>query len=623
MKKRLLSIFIVTALLLVSCGKKDVAEDTVIKDNSASIEDADQESTEQKTEEKNSPIEKVDISADVTPGNIIVADESEDLLGELKVNTERPKQNFLKNNSYNFIHYTFKAYKDSTEPIVLYVNGETSLLDNMPIIEAGKTYEFEIYRETRNYGSVSAYIEADGTKSNTATIYAYDRIDSENAKVVYSEIHDFEALTKDLISDGYISDDNKQEALSRVEKAANEIKENGDILEVVRSDDHIYIRFNSGIEYIYAPPTQGEKASDDGISIYTYQPFADPNGANSLPTEEMDSLAEHIDDTFERIEYSHDVNDGDIDMDYIIDHFSRNQVIIWDGHGDYDERIGAYLLTGDIWEGKQDYQIGKGWLLTNGGRYCVGADFFDQWFDEGSLENSFIVLSACCSGIEDSSHSLLKILRRKGASVVVGFNNYVKISYANNLVDFALRKMCTSDGDTFELYSSYDAFNLAIGAYGKDDSDKTPAAPIYCGEHDYRFSTAIENVNNATIPDGVYSTALGVYGKNETDTFELYGHTTGNLKNARIDNTTGTLIIEAGFIYDEDSSKVIPYGKYELPLSSNYILEAGTGEGPMKYFVNDFNELFFDNSMNNGYEGFGFSIFVEDGNVNRILCWGS
>ncbi len=132
-----------------------------------------------------------------------------------------------------------------------------------------------------------------------------------------------------------------------------------------------------------------------------------------------------------------------------------------------------------------------------------------------------------------------------------------------------------------------------------------------------------EETNNAQIPDGIYDTALGVYGKNQNATFELYSFVTGNLKNARIDSTSNTLIVEAGFIHDEDSSIIIPYGIYELPLSPDCKIEAGTGDGPMDYSKDDFNDLFYDNSTSEGLAGFGFSIWLENGTVNRILCWGS
>lgn len=625
MKRKITCLSIIAVLLLASCGKKDSAEDNITNNSASSI--TTQEVVSNDVSENN--IEQTDVSANATPAEVILTNESNELLGKLTISSgERTRQHYLLNDSYNTIHFTLKAYKDSTTPISLYVNDELiTIPDEMPTIEAGQTYDYEIRRKVSNYNPISAYYEVDGIKSNTATIYTYDRYTPDKAQESLKKIESLEVLNKSLMKDGYISDDNIEKALSNIEKAASVLKDKGDILDIDKGDDNVYIRFKSGIEYIYMPPTQGVKASGDEISIYTYQPFADPNVENALPTEELDQLAEFIDESFEKIEYSHDINDEIIDMDYIIENFSNNQIIIWDGHGGYNEHIGAFLVTGDTLQANlKEYGPGKGWLITDGGRFAVGADFFDMWFDNGSLDNSFIVLSACKSGVEDESHSLLQTLNDKGAEVVIGFTDSVLIDYANNYVTEVLKKMCTIDESTSDYYTSYDACNYGIKICGKDDGDDTPAAPIYCGEYDYRFSTAIEKaeeMKNAPIPDGVYDTALGVYGKNQDATFELYGYVTGNLKNARIDSTSNTLIVEAGFMHDEDSSIIIPYEIYELPLSPDYRLEAGTGDGPMDFSVESFNSLFYDNSMIAGYEGFGFSIWVNNGTVNRMLCWGS
>ena len=68
---------------------------------------------------------------------------------------------------------------------------------------------------------------------------------------------------------------------------------------------------------------------------------------------------------------------------------------------------------------------------------------------------------------------------------------------------------------------------------------------LFLGDNDYQFEAAIAIINNgAIIPDGVYSTALGVFGQNEEDTYELYGYPIGNMKNAKIDSASNTLIVE-------------------------------------------------------------------------------
>ena len=101
-----------------------------------------------------------------------------------------------------------------------------------------------------------------------------------------------------------------EKVLSIIEKEAISLMNEGIVIEERRSDDHVYMRFNSGLEYIYTPPQEGVKATSKELSVYTYQPFADEEKEMHLPTEQMDNVASFIDDSFDGIVFADNLDDG-------------------------------------------------------------------------------------------------------------------------------------------------------------------------------------------------------------------------------------------------------------------------------------------------------------------------
>jgi hypothetical protein len=173
-----------------------------------------------------------------------------------------------------------------------------------------------------------------------------------------------------------------------------------------------------------------------------------------------------------------------------------------------------------------------------------------------------------------------------------------------------------------ELFSfSYDEFSSVSETYSSAQSEEAHNAK---SENEVNGSDgSTSNNSNYGIPDGKFSAAMGCFGSNNSDSFMLWESPMGNLRNARIDVASNTMIIEGGFIYDDNSSKTIPYGTYELPLNSEFNLACVTPDGLMDYSSEEFNNLFYNDAENESQRGFGFSISVKNGAVTDIICWGS
>lgn len=121
---------------------------------------------------------------------------------------------------------------------------------------------------------------------------------------------------------------------------------------------------------------------------------------------------------------------------------------------------GEYDITGY----EDDIQA-KRIAIGGGGSIVLLPGFFKHYLT--SMPNSLVVLSACRSMY---NNSLANVLLSKGAGAVMGFDNYVLTSYAQNTTDHIISEMLNSDS-TFG-----DAVNSAVNSYGANDGQLSPAA---------------------------------------------------------------------------------------------------------------------------------------------------
>jgi hypothetical protein len=618
------------SILASSCGKADEAN---MEDNAVSIVSSDLASTEVSDNSKDTNEEEkelhVDVTDPVTPKTVkTINTNNEESVGTLECTSVSTHSHYLLHDNNNTVNFSFESNITCDTTFKLYINDVEATYPEYSHIEKGQKYVFQCDYRADSYDRVQAFVEINGQKSNVIFLDAYDVMYDEDKEEIFNAITDIESLDDEYVTDGYIDESKWDTVLSKMEDAVITLEEQGLVIFHEVSDNHIYIKFSTGVEYVYSLPQEGVKAGGKEISVYTYQPFADTKSKNHLPTKAMDDVAGYIDEHFDEIGFSQNIDDDDVNLGNISSNFARNQVIIWDGHGDYDSNFGAYVLTGQEWKSSTAGlpNVGTGWLITNDKTIAVGAGYFNQTFKKGSLDNSLVIMNACKTAQYNSTYDLCGSLNDLGATAVIGFDNTVTVGYANGVIEYTLEKMCQIDEETGDYYTAYDALCYALGAYGVDDSvnyNGIGAAPVYFGDINYRFSSAIENLNTKTIPDGKYNAALGCFGANTEDTVLLYGeYPSGNLYKANIDSNSNVLLIEAGFIDNDDRTHIIQYDEYELPLSSNYKLQAGGGGGePMTYYVTDFNDMF--SGKNDWAEGFGFTITIEGGLVTSILCWGS
>ncbi len=638
--KKWLSCFCVTMLVLLSaCGKesnqpttevRSTSESTVVQEAVPDIDDI----THQKRE--------IDISVDVTPVEINVKEMEleDDTAGQLDCiinNWNFVDSGYMFRNQSNVISFTFTPNISGEGDIIIYDGDKDFHRFDLKSYEAGKTYTAsEVLVKPEEYREIHAYVDIDGVKSNSFTIYTYDKLSGENKNEAIDYINTFEEAVEVYEVDGYIPEGSVDDALKTVEGAANDLMNQEKVLVVRNNRCSVYVKFSNGIEYLYQPTIKGRTEGDGEINVATVEPYdslEDPDEDGSKYNTMVDGLGSLIEETFDTAKFTYDRNNEEVSLGFISQLLGDNQVILWYGHGGWDEEIGSSLMTGDFLSATDLSQgnIGKGILYISDDRIGITKDYIHNTFNSNSFANSMVFLHSCYSSKKDLDIEFL----RKGASVVVGFSDSVITAYGNDIMEYTIKKMCTINEATGDFYTIREALSYAEGYCGVNDAEYggTGTYPILIGNGDYTFKNAIESVEEIPIPDGEYIAALGP--KELTDTFEFYDETLGNIYSAKIDTNANMFLANAGFV-NIQTGEIIPYGEYELPCSTKFIVQAYGGEddangNPIYYEENieTFNGFFTtenndsaQNPMAN-ISGFGFRMTIQDGVVEKLFLFGS
>lgn len=120
-------------------------------------------------------------------------------------------------------------------------------------------------------------------------------------------------------------------------------------------------------------------------------------------------------------------------------------VVLIDSHG--TKCINPYILIGEelnedrfLWDAvyylqhveySADYCSGRILCTTKRNRLAVGGKFFDKYYSDDSLSESFWYLGACHSLCNDS---IASALCKKGAEAIIGFDKPVSVEYCNRLL---------------------------------------------------------------------------------------------------------------------------------------------------------------------------------------------
>lgn len=279
-----------------------------------------------------------------------------------------------------------------------------------------------------------------------------------------------------LNDEGYVESSDIPAMLDEVEQLAQQGVSDGTIAYYNREDDNVFIKFASGIPYLFIPYEKDKLSGGGGGQILTIEPTADDYSVNlsyviavatawgcgieyedSLrPSSNANLIVENVPDLYTydyRYPTPYDVVDpirgagaslrnSNVTIDGM-KALADYKVIIWEGHGAYNETIHSALITGESFLGWKDFSKYKTDLEDNTiiltsfptipetdiayspiRYYGITSKFVEKYI--GDMDEALVFLGAC-SSLKDEV--LAQSFLDKGASVVLGYTDITTMYY--------------------------------------------------------------------------------------------------------------------------------------------------------------------------------------------------
>lgn len=308
-------------------------------------------------------------------------------------------------------------------------------------------------------------------------------------------------ISADYEVDGIVPVESKLAAINSVYERTQKLIEEGKVLESRKNEYGVSMQLESGIWYNYSPADK-DVNSNPGKSVVTIQPYNLSGGDMAHPTDLIDTVAGEIADRVSGLRLGSNIDDQSVTL-AMMSSLGKDQVIIWDGHGSYDDEEGPLLATG-MENGSQkeikdsDLVSGCLWYSNGGGRILVSPKWFSRNIKSGQFRDSAFYFTTCYGG-KDSR--LAQELINKGADSVVAFSDSVYTLYCWDMCKSIFDKMTERNKDTGYLYTLDEAVAYASDKWEDNDlayavryhSDKglrakTPAYIRLFGKKAYRLT---------------------------------------------------------------------------------------------------------------------------------------
>lgn len=261
------------------------------------------------------------------------------------------------------------------------------------------------------------------------------------------------------------------------------------------SSSCIRVKLSTGGNYIIAPAMEeydagSEDEGDFELKIATYQPCYDSYDSSlSDMMKYVDRAAETIDGEFDQYIFSSSANldDRDVTPEAVLD-FSEYHVILWHGHGSYDDSFGSLLVSGIPRSRDNDIRyhdlIDSGALLYSADSYYFSYLFFENYLPDGALDNAIVYLGTCCSG---KSSTLANSLLNKGAAAVYANSDIIHTVYNLKMIKSVAEGLCKKNADG-AYYSVAEALEYAKDQNGRYDYGQTDDTYVRLFTNDDSFN---------------------------------------------------------------------------------------------------------------------------------------
>ena len=394
--------------------------------------------------------------------------------------------------------------------------------------------------------------------------YIFDEFDSEDFEKyedLCTKIDKIEASFLDL--DGYVPDEQVNNAIMSVAELASSLKKEKEILQYKinyyeEKPVSVWIKMFSGMEVVYTPKQKNILSSDtsfapniSSMTIYLPSLF---DFDSSLQDDIRNKYYKFYEDVtsleFPLCSKAGIFENNNVTFSSLLK-LKANQLIMWFGHGVWHNNH-TYLEIGEKYN-KATYNKNKALKeMWNNGKIIATANRLIavnyQYLDEtlNDLTNSMIYINSCWSGCDKD---LCEIFIKKGIGGLVVNSGSIQAGYGCAMQYTTIGLMTKINKKTNDYYTLPEALNYCKKELGTSDLNKV--YPFVYHGTDYRILSAVNNT--------LYGRVKEAENKNPISNLEV-----------RIYNSNYALVNKT--TTDEN-------GGFSFSLSAgNYILQVG-GEG--------------------------------------------
>lgn len=239
----------------------------------------------------------------------------------------------------------------------------------------------------------------------------------------------FRAIERDYAdSDGVIPNEKVKDVLQELKDAADQMLKNRDITYWGEDNGQITYRLKNGGYVTYFPSYEGAigLAGAGGGIISVYQPvlaeeaFADASQFYGP----LGDAAKEIINASNKYTSGANLTNSAVTLESL-KQWQPGSIIMWIGHGGYDEQIKECFLTGEeVTEEsaeryEADHKAGRLCIFTAYNEkdyYAVTSRFFDYYYDKDDLKGSLVFMGACNSLRDDTMSNV--ITQKLGAPIL-------------------------------------------------------------------------------------------------------------------------------------------------------------------------------------------------------------
>ncbi len=353
--------------------------------------------------------------------------------------------------------------------------------------------------------------------ANKNNLIIFDNLEEEDLEELFSIKVKINTSVEEYTNDeGKININSLDTVINKVADVSKELKENNEILDYNKDENTVWLRLNSGLQFVYVPEIEGYDLGGNNISIMTYQPFNSDYGTERPDSGDMergieatDGSAQNISNKFSKYHFTQNYDDGQVTLDSL-KQIGSNQIILWHGHGGYNSSIHSFLGIGEqldetkfLWDPVYyiknikytgDYLSGRIVCLSSG-NIGVTSKFFTKYLPQ--MSNTLVYLGTC-----ESAHDsvLVDSFINKGATTVIGNSATIYTQYNQKMIKSTCDGLMMKNSNS-QYNTILEAQNYAKSLHGNTDGSEYGATPIIFGNQSLRLSYEIDDKPQTDIPN--------------------------------------------------------------------------------------------------------------------------